>query len=63
MPEEGVQLTENSKILTADEIVRIAKVFVDEGVEKIRFTGGEPLVSQLSFKTLHELVGSTLETD
>lgn len=31
-------------LMTADEIVSIAKVFTDLGVTKIRLTGGEPLV-------------------
>ena len=33
-----------SKLLSFEEIVRIAKIFVDQGVEKIRITGGEPLL-------------------
>ena len=44
MPEDGVHLTESRKLLSSDEIVKIAKLFVDEGVTKIRLTGGEPLV-------------------
>ena len=44
MPQDGVNLTEASKLLSSDEIVKIAKLFVDEGVTKIRLTGGEPLV-------------------
>ena len=32
------------KLLTFEEIERIARVFVAGGVEKIRITGGEPLV-------------------
>ena len=44
MPEAGVTLTENSKLLSADEIVSIAKLFAKNGVNKVRFTGGEPLV-------------------
>ncbi len=31
-------------ILTYEEITRLAKIFIDLGVEKIRLTGGEPLV-------------------
>jgi cyclic pyranopterin phosphate synthase len=31
-------------LLTFEEIERLARVFVDHGVEKIRLTGGEPLV-------------------
>jgi len=32
------------QLLSFEEIVRVAKIFVDEGVEKIRITGGEPLL-------------------
>uniref|UniRef100_A0A8B9VJ10 Molybdenum cofactor biosynthesis protein 1 n=1 Tax=Anas zonorhyncha TaxID=75864 RepID=A0A8B9VJ10_9AVES len=44
MPEEGVQLTPKSELLTAQEIITLARLFVKEGVEKIRLTGGEPLI-------------------
>jgi cyclic pyranopterin phosphate synthase len=33
-----------SEVLTFEEITRLARTFVDHGVEKIRLTGGEPLV-------------------
>ena len=33
-----------SKLLSFEEIVRIAGIFVEQGVEKIRLTGGEPLL-------------------
>lgn len=42
MPEEGVAWLEKSKILTFEEITRLARVFVACGVDKIRLTGGEP---------------------
>lgn len=35
---------QRSEILSFEEIVRIARIFVDQGVEKIRITGGEPLL-------------------
>lgn len=44
MPAEGVQLQPHSHILTFEEIERLARLFVREGVNKIRLTGGEPLV-------------------
>ena len=44
MPEQGVDLTEKSKLLTSEELIQVSKIFVDEGVKKIRLTGGEPLV-------------------
>ncbi|XP_046859098.1 molybdenum cofactor biosynthesis protein 1-like isoform X2 [Xenia sp. Carnegie-2017] len=44
MPEEGVRLTEKDQLLTTDEIISLSKLFVNQGVEKIRLTGGEPLL-------------------
>lgn len=44
MPEEGVKLSPNDKLLTRAEIVRLVEFFVRLGVDKVRFTGGEPLV-------------------
>ena len=44
MPEEGVPLTPNDKLLTTDEILSLAQLFVSQGVTKIRLTGGEPTV-------------------
>ncbi|XP_068088824.1 molybdenum cofactor biosynthesis protein 1 isoform X2 [Hyperolius riggenbachi] len=44
MPEEGVQLTPKSDLLTTQEILTLARLFVQEGVDKIRLTGGEPLI-------------------
>ena len=44
MPEEGVPLTPSAKLFSSDEITRVAKIFVGQGVNKIRITGGEPLL-------------------
>lgn len=44
MPAEGVKLSARDKILTTDEILQIADIFIKEGVTKIRLTGGEPTV-------------------
>ena len=44
MPEEGVQLSPKSHLMTYEEIFTIAKTFVEHGVTKIRLTGGEPLI-------------------
>lgn len=44
MPEEGVQLTPRKQLMTAEEVLEIAAVFVKNGVTKIRLTGGEPLL-------------------
>ncbi|XP_026303887.1 molybdenum cofactor biosynthesis protein 1 isoform X2 [Piliocolobus tephrosceles] len=44
MPEEGVPLTPKVNLLTTEEILTLARLFVKEGIDKIRLTGGEPLI-------------------
>ncbi|XP_077341504.1 molybdenum cofactor biosynthesis protein 1-like [Lithobates pipiens] len=44
MPEEGVPLTPKSDLLSTQEILTLARIFVQQGVDKIRLTGGEPLI-------------------
>ncbi len=44
MPEEEYEFTPASRLMQLGEIESIAKVFVQLGVNKIRLTGGEPLV-------------------
>ena len=44
MPPEGVELSPIGKLLTNDEIFRLASLFVKNGVTKIRLTGGEPTI-------------------
>lgn len=44
MPAEGVPLSPKQHLLTTDEIVYIARLFVGQGVKKIRLTGGEPTI-------------------
>ncbi|MDP4264592.1 MAG: GTP 3',8-cyclase MoaA [Bacteroidota bacterium] len=44
MPEEEYEFTPASRLMQLHEIEALAKIFVDLGVNKIRLTGGEPLV-------------------
>lgn len=44
MPDEEIEVTPASRLMSASEIVDMATVFVKLGVNKIRLTGGEPLV-------------------
>lgn len=44
MPEEEYEFTPASRLMQPDEIETLAKIFVQQGVNKIRLTGGEPLV-------------------
>lgn len=51
------QFLHRDEILTFEEITRLARIFVDHGVQKIRLTGGEPLVR----RDLHLLIGMLAE--
>uniref|UniRef100_A0A2H1VKZ1 SFRICE_024918 n=1 Tax=Spodoptera frugiperda TaxID=7108 RepID=A0A2H1VKZ1_SPOFR len=42
MPAEGVPLSPRSALLSREELLRLARVFVAAGVDKVRLTGGEP---------------------
>lgn len=44
MPDEEYSFTPASRLMQVDEIEKIAGIFVEQGVTKIRLTGGEPLV-------------------
>jgi len=41
---EEMRFLPRKSVLSADEIIRLASLFIDLGVEKIRLTGGEPLI-------------------
>ena len=51
------QFLHRDQILNFEEITRLAYIFVDHGVRKIRLTGGEPLVR----RDLHLLIGMLAE--
>lgn len=44
MPAEGIKLTPREHLMRYEEIYEIAKIFVNNGVSKIRLTGGEPFI-------------------
>lgn len=55
MPEEGVQLSPSSHLLTTPEIVYLSELFVNQGVDKIRLTGGEPTVRKDFVDLMHQI--------
>ncbi|XP_077395580.1 molybdenum cofactor biosynthesis protein 1 isoform X2 [Festucalex cinctus] len=55
MPEEGVKLTPRGQLLSTAEVLTLARLFVKEGVEKIRLTGGEPLIRPDALDIIAEL--------
>jgi len=46
MPEDGVCIKEHGDILREDEIIQAVEVAAELGINKIRITGGEPLVKK-----------------
>ena len=55
-----MQFMEDDAIMTFDEIVHLARIFVNLGISKIRLTGGEPLVRRgvpELIKRLYEIKG------
>lgn len=57
MPAEGVSKLEHRDLLSYEELLRVSEACVREGVEKIRVTGGEPLVRKGLVPFLKELSG------
>ena len=57
MPAENVRFMPRREILTFEEIERYVRVLAGQGVNKIRLTGGEPLVRH----DLHKLVAMLAE--
>jgi len=44
MPQEAMEWSPKAEILSYEEIIRLAEIFVALGVNKLRITGGEPMV-------------------
>lgn len=44
MPEDGIRLLDHSDILSFEEITDFTRLSVQNGITKVRLTGGEPLV-------------------
>jgi len=60
MPAEGLPWLKKTEILSYEEIVRVARVAVNIGIEQIRLTGGEPLVRRdvpELVRMLHQIEG------
>ncbi len=53
MPHDGIEWKKKDQLLTYEEIEKVARVFAAMGINKIRITGGEPLVR----KELEYLIG------
>lgn len=58
MPTEGMSWMPRSSLLTYEEVGRLVSVFAEAGVERVRITGGEPLIR----KDIDRLVGAVART-
>ena len=61
--QEEYDFTPASRLMQTNEIETLAKIFVAEGVTKIRLTGGEPLVRKDAAKIILSLSKLPVEDD
>ena len=57
MPVEGIVHADRKEILTYDELVRLTGIFARMGINKVRLTGGEPLVRKRIEHLVSQLAG------
>jgi cyclic pyranopterin phosphate synthase len=55
MPDEDYHFTPAARLMQTEEVQQLASLFVQEGVTKIRLTGGEPLVRKDAAKIIESL--------
>lgn len=55
MPAEGVKMLDHKDILCYEEIIAFVRIAVKKGIDKIRITGGEPLVRKGIVEFVSEL--------
>ncbi|MFM7402123.1 MAG: GTP 3',8-cyclase MoaA [Bacteroidota bacterium] len=57
MPEHGLNWLSRSDLLTYEEMLRLCRILAALGIEKVRITGGEPLIRRDMMHFLEQLVG------
>ena len=55
MPSEGIDFAKNGSLLSIDELKQVSRILVNQGIDKIRITGGEPFVRKDLMVLLREL--------
>jgi cyclic pyranopterin phosphate synthase len=59
MPKDNTKWFDSAEVLSFEEIIRLSSIFVNLGIEKIRITGGEPLVRP----SIEDLIRSIAKID
>lgn len=44
MPSEGIDFAKKDKLFTIAELTKVSRILVEQGIDKLRITGGEPFV-------------------
>ncbi len=57
-----MSLTTPTHLLSREELLKLVTLFASEGVDKVRLTGGEPLVRRDILDIVSELTGQTGHT-
>ncbi|MFT7001684.1 MAG: molybdenum cofactor biosynthesis protein A [Spirosomataceae bacterium] len=55
MPHEGIDFLPKSHLLSYEEMLRMVRILAEEGVNKVRITGGEPFVRRGMMEFLEDL--------
>ncbi len=55
MPAEGIDFLPKKEVMSYEEMLRICSLLTENGIEKIRITGGEPFVRKDIMPFLHQL--------
>jgi len=55
MPKEGIIPTSLKSLLSFEEIIRICQVMAEDGLKKVKITGGEPLVRNDAVELIREI--------
>ncbi len=56
MPEEGIKFVKKAELLSYEELLRIIRMLAQNGLRKVRITGGEPFLRKDLMYFLRELV-------
>ncbi len=55
MPSEGIQFASKDTLFTTEELYRLVRIMVGQGIDKIRITGGEPFVRKDLMELLRKM--------